>query len=161
MLDLEGTMRTYNREYHANYTCILDFCQDIYNRYQSCSRVGRVLYISRSAIYNNFKKIGVVFLPKGCRGISKRLAVLLDLNTEDMTLDEIIRTTGLSKSYIKAVFIKYRMTYKPTEAQIHWNRRVPGHNMTKVELKIQGFLRSKPLFKGDKNVEKKMVPQTT
>lgn len=151
MIDLHAAMETYNREHKTNYVTILEFAQDVYDKYQSIVRVGWALCISASAVHTSFTQIGVKFKPKGHRGTSGRLNTLLSSNTCNMTLDELVKVSDLSKSYIKTVLKKHHRTYKKDEPY-KWNRRVVGHNMSKIDLEAHGFLRSKAAYRGDTGV---------
>lgn len=151
MVDFHASMDTYNREHKTHYISLLEFAQDIYDKYKSVSRVGRVLCISASTIQVRFTRIGVKFLPKGHRGVSGKLTTLLSLDTSNRTLSELAKMSGLSESYIKTALKKNHKVYKKTKPY-KWYRRIPGSTMSKTGLKANGFLRSKPLFLGDLNV---------
>lgn len=116
MIDLHASMDAYNREHKTHYISLLEFAQDIYDKYKSVSRVGRVLCISASTIQVRFTRVGVKFLPKGHRGVSGRLTTLLSLDTSNRTLSELAKMSGLSESYIRTVLGKYHKTYKKNQA---------------------------------------------
>ena len=127
MIDLHAAMDTYNREHKTHYISLLEFAQDVYDKYKSVSRVGKVLCISASTIHAHFTRVGVKFLPKGHRGVSGRLATLLSLDTSNKTLSELARVSGLSESYIKTVLGKHHKACKKNKS-CKWYRRVPGSN---------------------------------
>ena len=125
MVDFHASMEAYNREHKTDYISLLEFAQDIYDKYKSISRVGNVLRVSPSAVHTYFTRIGVSFLPKGHRGASGKLTTLLSLDTSTKTLSELAKLSGLSKSYIKTVLKKQYKVYKKTKS-CKWYRRVPG-----------------------------------
>ena len=122
MLDLHDDMATWNRKHHTNFVSLPEFCQYLYNQYGSVSRVGEALFISPSAIHVRFKAIGVQFLKKGVRFPSKKLGILLKLETENMTLREIVGATGYAFIYCQKQLKKYRLSYKKVIKKGLYNR---------------------------------------
>ena len=112
MLDLYDDMATWNRRHHTDFVSLPEFCQYLYNQYGTVSQVGEALFISPSAIHVHFKAMGVKFLPKGCRSSSKKLGILLKLETENMTLREIVKATGYAPIYCRNQLRKYKLSYK-------------------------------------------------
>jgi len=96
-------------------------------------------------------------LPRGYKKPSARYIALCKLNTRYLTLSKIADIIHFSKSYIKATLEEQCRSYLHTVGQISWNRRIVGNNMSNSELKMCGFLRSKPVKKGNYVQKKKEV----
>ena len=155
MIDLHSSMLAYNKKHKTDFVGILDFCQFMYDKHKSVFRVGQELFYSHSTVYVYFKRLGVKMLPRGYKKPSPKFIALCALNTEFMTLAYIADMVHFSKSYIKAVLKKQHRTYLNTTERVRWNRRIIGNNMSNSELKKHGFLRSKPVKKGNYHVQKK------
>ena len=112
MINLHDDMLAYNKTYNTDFISIIEFCQHVYDQYGSVFRVGEALFISPSAIHVHFKAMGVKMLPKGVRSSSKKLGILLKLETENMTLKEIARVTGYALIYCRNQLRKYKLPYK-------------------------------------------------
>ena len=122
MIDLHVSMTTWNRNHHTDFVSLPEFCQYIYDEYRSVFRVGEALFISPSAIHVRFKAMGVKFLKKGVRFPSEKLGILLKLETENMTLREIVKATGYAPIYCQRQLKKYKLSYKKTIEKGTYNR---------------------------------------
>ena len=122
MIDLHGSMLAYNETHNTDFISIVEFCQYVYDLYGSVFRVGEALSYSHSTVYVYFKRLGVKMLPKGCRSLSKKLGILLKLETENMTLREIVKATGYALIYCQRQLKKYKLSYKKTIEKGTYNR---------------------------------------
>ena len=112
MIDWNLIRKNWNEDYKTEFQNRKEFLGSLYKEYQSCPKIAKMLIVSSPAVRIALQKEGIELLDKGHRFPSSKQKVILDMDTSEMTISEIVKTTKLTSQYVWLLLRKFKKKYK-------------------------------------------------
>lgn len=117
-IDWDATRKAWNRDCKTNFVTRKDFLFALYNESnKSAVRAGRKIYVSNQSFLKAMREDKLKISPKGHRFPTPTQKIVLSLDTKNMTLKEIRKTTGLPGQYCWALLKKLKLPWKKVRGQ--------------------------------------------